>query len=146
MISEERWAKNWLAVSPPGAVRLDLHRSAGKRRATKRTIRDLPAGTPVVLCASALGAIGRKTFASDAGIALEREYLAFPSAGNPAYLVEDAPAPVRFFVKTVLVTPPRTRTVFSTPLGACLSILRALDPWRVIRTIAPGRVVVGRRI
>lgn len=146
MISDERWGENWLAISPPGAVRLDLHRSAGKRRATKRTIRDLPAGTPVVLCASAPGAIGRcKTFASEAGITLEREYLAFPSARTPAYLVEDAPAPVRLFVKTVLVTPPRTRTVFSTPLGACLSILRALNPWRLIRTIAPGRVVVGRR-
>jgi hypothetical protein len=146
MISDERWGNNWLAISPPGAVRLDLHRSAGKRQATKRTIRELPAGTPVVLCASALGAIGRKTFALEAGIALEREYLAFPSATTPAYLVEDAPAPVRLFVKTVLVTPPRTRTVFSTPLGACLSILRAVDPWGLIRRMAPGRVVVGRRL
>ncbi|MEP6978349.1 MAG: hypothetical protein ABI948_09880 [Thermoleophilia bacterium] len=143
MISDERWRNNWLAVSPAGAVRVDLRRSAARRRAAKQTVRDLPAGTPVVLSASSPRAIGRcRAFASEAGIALEREYLAFPSAEAPAYLVEDAPASVGVFVKTVLVTPPGA--ALATPIEACLSVLRTLSPWRVIRTIAP-RVVVGRR-
>ena len=144
MISDERWRNNWLVVSPPGAVRVDLGRSAGKHEAPWRAIRDLSAGTPVILCASAPGAIGRcRAFASAAGIELEREYLAFPSAGTPAYLVEDARAPVGVFVKTVLVTPPGAP--FSTSIGAFLSVLRILNPWWLIRVLAPGRIVVGTR-
>lgn len=144
MIANECWRNNWRAVSTARAVRVELPRSAAKRRATLRTLRDLPTGTPVVLCTSAPGAIGRcRRFASQAGIELEREYLAFPSAATPAYLVEDAPASVRVFVKTILMTPPGT--TFATPMDACLSVLRALNPWRLIRAVAPGRVAVGSR-
>ena len=125
-------------------MRVDLGRSATKRRLQEPAVREIPPGTPVVLCASAPGAIGRcRRFAADAGVQLEREYLAFPSAGSPAYLVEDAPSTIGVFVKTVLVTPPRTP--LSTPIEACLGLLRALSPWSLIRRIAPGRVVVGRR-
>jgi hypothetical protein len=144
MISNERWRDNWLIVSRSGAVRVDVRRSPAKRRALKRTVRALAAGTPVVLCGSAPGAIGRcKSFASEAGIDVEREFLAFPSARSPAYLVEDAPAPVGVFVKTVLVTPPRTP--LATPIELCLGVVRTLNPWRLIRTVAPGCVVVGTR-
>jgi hypothetical protein len=144
VIGEERWRSNWLAVGPPGAVRVNLPRSATKRRAVERKIRELPAGTPVVLSASAPGAIGRcRRFSSRAGLEREREYLALPSAEAPGYLVEDAPAPVGVFVKTVLVTPPGT--AFCTPIEAALSVLRALNPWRLLRAVAPGRVTVGRR-
>jgi hypothetical protein len=145
VISNERWRNNWLVVGPTGAVAVDLGRSsATKRRLHERSIRELPPATPVVLRASAPGAIRRcRRFAAEAGIELEREYLAFPSARSPAYLVEDAPATVDVFVKTALVTPPRTP--FSTPIEACLGLLRALSPWRLIRSLAPGRVVVGRR-
>jgi hypothetical protein len=145
LIGEKRWRNNWMAISPANAVRLDLQRSVAKRRALKQRVRDLPAGTPVVLLGSAPGAIRRcRTFASKAGIELEREYLAFPSARAPGYLVEDAPAPVRTFVKTVLVAPPRT--ALSTPIQVGLGVLRAFSPWRPIRMVAPGRVVVGRRM
>lgn len=107
-------------------------------------IRDLPADTPVVLAAAAPGALRRcRAFASDAGIEPERQYLAFPSTAAPAYLVEDAPTPVRVFVETVLVVPPRS--VFSTPIGIGLNVLRAVASRRLIRMIAPGRIVVGRR-
>jgi hypothetical protein len=144
LFGHERWRNNWRVVSPAGAVRVDLERSAEKSRGAARTLLDLPAGTPVVLAATAPGALRRcRTFASNAGIEPEREYLAFPSASAPAYLVEDAPAPVRVFVETVLVIPPGT--VFSTPIGIGLSLLRAVAPWRLTRMIAPGRIVVGRR-
>lgn len=144
LFGNERWRNNWRVVSPAGAVRVDLERSAAKRQGAARTMRDLPAGTPVVLAATAPGAFRRcRTFASNAGIEPEREYLAFPSASAPAYLVEDAPAPVRVFVKAVLVIPPGT--VFSTPIGIVLSLLRAVAPWRLTRMIAPGRILVGRR-
>jgi hypothetical protein len=144
LIGDERWRNNWLVVSPAGAVRVDVERSRARRRALERRVRDLPAGTPVVLCGSAPGAIRRcRSFASATGIELEREYLAFPSVRAPGYLVEDAPAPVGAFVKRLLVAPPRT--ALSTPMQVCLSLLRNLGPWRAIRTIAPGRAVVGRR-
>jgi hypothetical protein len=110
-----------------------------------RTVGDLPAGTPVVLSAVAPGAIRRcRSFATETGIEVEGEYLAFPTVSAPAYLVEDAPATVHVFVKTMLVAPPRG---FFTPvIEAAIVLLRALSPWRLIRAIAPGRVVVGRRL
>ena len=74
---------------------------------------------------------------------LEREYLAFPSAAAPAYLVEDAPAPVTVFLRTVLVAPPRSR--LSPIIEPALGAVRALNPLWFVRAVAPGRVVVGRR-
>jgi hypothetical protein len=144
VIGEERWRDNWLAVSPDGSLRVDLRRGRPRRRAQSDAVRKLPAGTPVVLFAKAPGAIGRcKSFASEAGIEVEQEYLAFPSAAAPGYLVEDAPASVGVFVKTFLAAPPRSR--FSTLLEAGFGLLRRLDSWRLMRRIAPARVAVGRR-
>jgi hypothetical protein len=94
--------------------------------------------------ASAPGAAGRcRAFASAAGVELEREYLAFPSAAAPAYLVEDAPAALRLFVENILVAPPRVP--FSRAVEGALSLLRRSRSWRTVRTLAPGRVAVGRR-
>ena len=144
MIGHERWKDNWRVVGPTGAIRVDVPRSAAKRSASRRVVGDLPAGTPVVLVASAPGASDRcRTFAAEAGIDLQREYLAFPSAEAPAYLVEDAPAPVRLFVSSILVAP--TRTAFSILIDAGLRLLRSLGPLWLIRALAPGRVAVGRR-
>jgi hypothetical protein len=145
MIADERWNENWVAVSRPGSVRIDLGLSRAKRRAAERAIEALPRGTPVVVAASPLGALGRKRFASNARLALEREYLVFPSARAPAYMVEDARGPIRFFLAGVLVTPPRTRTRLSTPIGAVLFLARAFKPWRLVRMVAPGRLLVGAR-
>lgn len=144
MIADPRWNTNWRVISPPGSVRVDLEPSFRKRRRARQTIAALPAGTPVVLRASPLGAIGRKRFASRARIGVEHEYLAFPSASAPAYLVEDARGPIRVFLTAVLVTPPRTRTRFSSAIGAAIGVLRLLH-WRFVRTFAPGRVLVARR-
>ncbi len=144
MIGAERWRDNWLAVSPDGAVRVHVDRSRAKRRVMQQTARELPPGTPVVLSASAPGAIRRcRAFASGAGIELQREYLALPSASAPGYLVEDAPASIEVLVGSVLATPPGTP--FSSAVDAGLGIVRALRPWRLIRAVAPGRVAVGRR-
>jgi hypothetical protein len=144
VLGRDRWRSNWRVVSPPGAVPVDLGGSAPERRALRQGVRTLPAGTPVVLFGSGPRAMRRcKTFASRTGVALDRGYLAFPSASAPGYLVEDAPASARAFVRTVLVAPPRTS--WSTPIQVGLRVLRSPSPWRAIRLIAPGRVVVGRR-
>jgi hypothetical protein len=144
VIGEERWRNNWLVVGPDGSRRVDLRRGRAKRRAQSDAIRKLPPGTPVALFATAPGAISRcKSFASEADIEIEQEYLAFPTAAAPGYLVEDAPASVGVFAGTFLTSPPRFP--FSTALEAGFGLLRRLDSWRLIRTIAPGRVAVGRR-
>jgi hypothetical protein len=144
MPRDHPWRTNRLAVGPAGSVHADLERSPLRRRALERSVRELPGGTPVVLSAGAPGAVARcRSFAAHAGVEVQREYLAFPSAQAPAYLVEDAPATVGLFIRTLLVAPPGTRLL--APLEACFAVLRALGPWRLMRMIAPGRVVVGRR-
>lgn len=144
MISADRWRENWRAVASDGAVRVELTRSRAKQRNCLATVRALEAGSAVVFSASAPRAAARcRAFASSAGIGIEREYLAFPRAAAPAYLVEDAPAPVRHFAASVLVAPPRTR--LSMPIELGLDLLCFLSPWRLVRALAPGRVVVGRR-
>jgi hypothetical protein len=144
MVSEESWRDNWRAVAASGAVRVDVARSAATRRAAKEAVRRLAPGTHVVLCAAAPGAIGRcRRFAAETGITVERAYLAFPSVGAPAYLVEDAWASIGAFVERVLVTPPRAR--WSRLFDVGLAALRLAKPWRFVRRVAPGRVVVGTR-
>ncbi|MFL5926538.1 MAG: hypothetical protein ACJ77E_06345 [Gaiellaceae bacterium] len=138
------WGDNWRVLSADASVCVDIARSAAKREAASRELQSVPAGARVVLRASAPGAKRRcKRFAAESGLELERAYLAFPSAGTPAYLVEDAPAPVRVFTDSVLVTPPGTP--LTTVIEGCLSILRGLGGWRLVRALAPGRVIVGTR-
>jgi hypothetical protein len=144
VIGAEQWRGNWRVASPPDAVEVPLPRSAARRRRLGHTIRELPAGTPVVMLASAPGAARRtRAFASRAGVKLEREYLAFPSAAAPGFLVEDGPASVHTFVDSFLVAPPRSP--LSTSIDRGLGLLRAMKAWRLVRALAPGRVMVGRR-
>jgi hypothetical protein len=141
---DERWRENWRVVSPPGAVVVELGRSDAAVAAARERVAPLATGTPVVLVSSAPGARRRcRSFASRAGVRLERHYLAFPSAATPAYLVADETAPVRFFLTSVLIAPPRTRLSGLFELG--LMILRAVAPRRPVSALAPGRVVVGWR-
>jgi hypothetical protein len=143
VIVAERWRDNLLAVGPVGAVRVEVDRSRPGRRTQARTIRDLPAGTPVVLSASGRGAIRRcRDVAAQTGVVLEREFLAVPSAAAPAYLVENARGPVEVFLGTLLVTPPGTP--FADMVDTALGVVRALSPWRLIGVLVAGRVLVGR--
>jgi hypothetical protein len=145
LIGADRWRSNWRVTSPPGAVEVPVPRSAARRRRLASTIRELPAGTPVVVLTPAPRAARRsRAFATKAGVHLEREYLAFPSAAAPGFLIEDAPATVRAFVDSFLVAPPRSR--LSAAIDAALGLLRAVRPYRLIRALAPGRVVIGRRL
>ena len=144
MIAAERWRDNWRVVAPSGAVPIEVGRSASRRRAASETVRALPPGTPVVLGVGLPWPRSRsRAFALEAGLDIERAYLAFPSARAPGYLVEDAAAPVAHFLRTVLVAPPGT--LVTAPVAAALALLRGLGLWRVVRALAPGRIVIGRR-
>ena len=108
-------------------------------------MRDLDAGTHVALCAAAPGAARRcRALASRAGVDIKREYLALPSAAAPGYLIETAPSTIDLLIETVLVTPPGTR--LAPALDAGYRIVRRAKPRRLIEAMAPGRIVVGRRL
>ena len=144
VIPAHRWRDNWRSLSGDDAVRVELSRSRRGRRTALAAVRAVAPGGSVVLAASAPGAARRcRAFASAAGLELEREYLAFPTAAAPAYLVEDAPATVRLFTTNVLAAPPRAR--FSLPIELGVALVRTLKSWRLVRALSPGRVVVGRR-
>jgi hypothetical protein len=146
MRAEPRWGNNWRLLDPGEATRIRLPISRRARRASERRLGELPIGTNVILVADARGGGRRcRAAAARAGIAVERTYLAFPSAAAPAYLVEDEPAPVRVFLKTILVAPPRAAR-WSLPMLAAVRILRSLGTWRLVRTLAPGCLLVGRRV
>jgi hypothetical protein len=144
MVAASRWRDNWRIVSPAGAVAIELHRSRAQRRRALERARALPASTPVTVITAAPGAARRgRRFAAQAGIVAERRYLAFPSAAAPGCLVEDVRPAIRLFAQSVLVLPPHAP--LATALGAVLALVRLLRPWRAIRALAPGRVIVGRR-
>ena len=139
-----RWRDNWRVVSPSSAVLVKLGRSRAASARARAQVAGLAAGTPVVLLSSAPAAGRRcRSFASEAGVRLEREYLAFPSAAMPGYLVEDDAAPVRAFTRSLLIAPPRVPLAVAVEAG--VAILRAVGPPRLVSALAPGRVAVGWR-
>jgi hypothetical protein len=136
--ASERWRDNWRVVAPAGAATIHVPRR-GRQAGTEGVAR-LPAGTPVVLVAPGVGAARRcDAFVAEHGIEIGREYLAFPSAEAPAYLVEDDAGPARLFSRTVLAAPPGAPLV----LRAGISLLRKLPARASLRALAPGRLVVG---
>src|ERR687886_746114 len=137
--ASDRWRENWRVVAPVGATKIDLGRGVGEGEG--RSAARLAAATPVVLVAAGAGAGRRcRAFAARHGIDVGREYIALPSAEAPAYLVENDPAPVRLFARSVLAAPPGAALVVR--LG--VSLLRTFPARAALRVLAPGRVVVGR--
>ena len=143
-IVAERWRDNWRTLCPRDAVRIDLGaRRFGGREAARR-LRDLPAGTPVVLTAAwPAGATRCRAVAARSGVRLDREFLAIPSVRAPGCLVENAAGPARAFLRNVLVTPQESR--FGPILDAAVAVFRALGSRRALALVVPGRVVVGTR-
>lgn len=142
-MTSQRWQHNRAVAAPPDAVEVEVPRWPAARGSARDRLASLPAGTPVVLCTSAPFARRRsRRLARTAGIELLREYLAFPSAAAPAYLVDDERQSIRFFVGHALVAPPGLR--FSLPFELAVSAIRSLRPFRLLRLLAPGRVAVGR--
>jgi hypothetical protein len=140
----ERWRDNWRAVSPPAATFVELGRSRAALASAREQVAALAPGSPVVLAASAPGARRRcRAFARATTVRLAHDYLAFPSAAMPAYLVENDAGPVRTFMVSALVPPPRAR--LAPVFQAGVLVLRALGRRRLMSALAPGRVMVGWR-
>jgi hypothetical protein len=138
LISQLDAAETWRAAAPEGTLRFDVPPSGAGRRELQARLRELPAGTPVALFASGLGARRRsRRLAVGSGVELAREYLAIPSAAAPLYLVEDVPQTVRYFCSDLLVFPQRTPALV---LAELLRGLASRAAW-----LAAGRLAVGRR-
>lgn len=143
-VTSKRWRRNVALVGRDDAVNVVLPRSRIACASLARKIAALPAGTPIVLSAAAPFAKRRtRRFADAAGIDVTHDYLAFPSTLAPAYLVDDAPQPIRVFVEYALAAPPGVSLPAPVALG--VGALRSLAPVRLIRLVSAGRVVVGRR-
>jgi hypothetical protein len=145
LLTSARWRSNRAVVAPPGAVELEVPRSRAGRESVRDRLAALAAGTPVVLWASAPFARRRvRRLAEETGVELVREYLAFPTAAAPAYLVDEAAPAIRFFIKHAFVVPPGLR--ISLLVELVVRAVRAIEPTRLLRLVAPGRVAVGRAV
>jgi hypothetical protein len=140
----ERWRHNRQVVAPADALVAEVGPLRRRNGALIREVGALVAGSPVVVCSPPPFARRRcRRFASTAGIDIDREYLALPSPGAPAYLIEDAPAATAYFVRSILVPPPGR--IWTVPLRLCVSVVSRLpNPGPVVRWLAP-RMVVGTR-
>ncbi len=140
----ERWRRNRRVIAPADALVAEVAPFRRRNGALIRRVGALAAGSPVVVCSPPPFARYRcRRFASAAGIDIDREYLALPRPGAPAYLVEDAPAATAYFVRSILVPPPGR--IWTAPLRLCVSVASWLpNPGLVLRSVAP-RTVVGTR-
>jgi hypothetical protein len=134
-----------LELIAPAGARLVVVPALVDRRVGWREVGALPAGTAVVLCDPRPGARARcRRFASRAGLAPGRAYLALPSLRRRLVLVEDGREPLRYACSALLAVPPGT-TRLAAPLAAALALLRLPVVWRLLGAVVPGRVVVGWR-
>jgi hypothetical protein len=140
----ERWRGNRQMVAPADALVAEVAPLRRRNGALIRRVGALAAGSPVVVCSPPPFARSRcRRFAAAAGIEIDREYLALPTAGAPAYLVEDGPAATAYFVRSILVPPPGR--IWTAPLRLCVSAVSRLpNPGLIVRVVAP-RMVVGTR-
>jgi hypothetical protein len=137
--------RSWRMLAPPDAALVRLSGSAARRRAQQRRIHALPAGTPVVLLDLRPGSRGRcRRFTARAGVQAGHEYIPLPSLRRQLLLVEDAREPLRYALQSLLAVPPGMRRLAG-PAAAVVAFARAPAAWRAVGSLAPGRIVVGRR-
>jgi hypothetical protein len=131
-------------VASPDSTWIEVPRTAVERSHLIRQVRQLPAGTPVVVCAGGVGSRGRsRRFARAVSLAVEAEYLAFPALATPAFLVRNARRPLRYFWSALAAVPPGTvrhAAAFDLAIGVLQRLPAALQS-----QASPGRVLVGRR-
>jgi hypothetical protein len=144
-LTSDRWVDNWRWVSEPGSARVVVGRGRHGAAAALAEVRALPSGIPVVLVADAPGSTRRsRKLAAAAGISVEREYLALPSASAPAYLIEDEPEPFQLFVDRILGSP--SHGLLGRVQDVAVAVVRRLRPRRLVSATAAGRIVVGKRV
>jgi lipopolysaccharide/colanic/teichoic acid biosynthesis glycosyltransferase/O-antigen/teichoic acid export membrane protein len=131
-------------LTPAGAVHFDIPVESRARHDLLEKVRQLPAGSDVVLFSSAFGSRWRShRFARSAGIKVLREYAAIPSAGPPTCYVEVTPLALRYFFTQVSMLPGGGAAI-SAVLAAAKKAARFLFPAALIGAFVPTRIVLGR--
>lgn len=138
-------ATGWHYVVPAGALAVPVPAGPRARAELVRRLAGLASGAPVALLAGRPGSRRRlHAVAAAAGVSVEREYLALPSLRSALFVVEDEPATVGWFARTLLAVPPGTAALAGPGhLGVRLARRPRLAPW--LGRLAPGRILVGRR-
>lgn len=131
------------AIAAEDARRFDVPRAPWAGRRLARSLRSLPAGTAVALVGRGPAAGSRcRRLAAAGGIALERQYLAFPGVSAPLALVEDRGQPAHYLASLAAPTPGVRRGWLA--VGVALRLATAVPGW-MVRALAPGGIGLGRR-
>ncbi len=131
------------AIAAEGARRFDVPLAPWAGRRLARRLRSLPADTPVALFGRGPAAAPRcRRLAAAGGIALERQYVAFPGVSAPLALVEDRGEPARYLA-SLAAAPPGVRRGWLA-VSVALWLAAAVPGWLVC-ALAPGGVGLGRR-
>ena len=145
MIPRQEAHHLWGVLGAPDALKVDLPRGPWDRLADVARVRALPKGATVVVAGTGPLADARcERFARTAGIEVRRGFFLFPSARSPVYAVSAGADSIGYFVSSVLTVPPGTTTLTGLMDGV-MSMVRRFSSRRLMRTVAPGFVAVGRR-
>jgi hypothetical protein len=133
--------QRWRLLAPAGAVAVSIPPGLRATRRTAAQLRDLPAGTPVVLLDHRpFGRLRARRIEATGTIVVDREYVALPSLRRAIVLVEDTADTLRWACHS-LVTPPPGVTWAHAPIHLAVALLRRRPG---AAALAAGRVVVGR--
>lgn len=135
----------WGHVVPSKACWFRVEHNPRRRSKLTGELRELPPGTPVVLCDTWPFSAGRcRNLATRGGVRVVRSYLALPALANAVALVQDEPETARYAARTLLVAPmnPSTRARVQRLVMPLVAMLLATD-WRAV--VFGSRLVVGTR-
>jgi hypothetical protein len=134
------FGRNLEVLMPAGAT-IVRSRGRGADRDELRRVRDLPAGSAVLVWGSSRSC---REFTHLAGVEIDREFLPVPRARVPLYLIENAEESIDYFCSTLLTIPPGSARFG--PLGEVfIALVRAARRSPLLAAVIRGRVLVGRR-
>ncbi len=134
------FGRNLEVLASPGAS-IVRSRGRGADRDEVRRVRDLPAGSAVLVWGSSRSC---RRFADLAGVEIDREFLPVPSGRAPLYLIENADECIDYFCSTLLTLPPGSAG-FGPFGGMLIALVRAARRSPLLAAVIRGRVLVGSR-
>jgi hypothetical protein len=136
----------WGHVVPSRACWFRVEHNLRGRSKLMAELRELPPGTPVVLCDTWPFSASRcRNLASRGGVCVVRSYLALPTLAKAVALVQDEPETARYAARALLVAPmnPSMRARVQRHVVPLAATLLSTD----LRSAVFGsRLVVGTRV
>lgn len=130
-------APPWAILCPPGTVTVPAEDA-------RQALAALAPGTPVAVTTNRpCSRRALRRLCAAAGVRVDRELVALPSADRPLVLFDDDAHSVARFWTGVAAIPPAPGWV-TAPATVVLAVAARL-PWQWTGTAAPGRVLIGER-